>query len=144
MQKGSGWEKFWQTASNITSTINDAHSIYSRSKENEQSRRLGIMSRSINYENEQQINQVNALLRNIRELESRNSALRDEITEKDKMLIQQNNILVNNNVHGQENVSGSDFLASFYSLSKSISITDTYAMLSYNVQQKLPFGDYNN
>ena len=39
-------------------------------------------------------------------------------------------------------ISGSQFLRSFYSLAKSVSLTESYALMSHNAQQKLPFNNY--
>ena len=86
--------------------------------------------------------EVRALLNNIETLNNKNIRAQNKITELEKMLIQQNNIIIKKNKNSK--ISGSDFIKSFYSLSKAVSLTESYALLSNNAQQKLGFGDYSN
>lgn len=134
---------FWDRALDVATAVgaeilkNEVNKAY-RNDYSSQINQLKSEAQSLSYNTDE----VRSLLSNIEELNRKNNQAQDKITELEKMLIQQNDIIINKNTTNR--ISGSEFIKSFYSLSKAVSLTDSYALLSHNAQQKLPFNDYKN
>lgn len=133
------WDRAWDVAQAVGTEVlkNEVNKAY-RNDYSSEINQLRSEARSLSYNNDE----VKSLLNNISKLNRANNQAQNKITELERMLIQQNDIIINKNQTNR--ISGSEFIKSFYSLSKAVSLTDSYALLSNNAQQKLPFNDYNN
>lgn len=133
------WERAWDVAQAVGTEVlkNEVNKSY-RNDYSSQINQLRSEARSLSYNSDE----VTSLLNNIEKLNRANNQAQSKITELERMLIQQNDIIINKNQTSR--ISGSEFIKSFYSLSKAVSLTDSYSLLSNNAQQKLPFNDYNN
>ena len=133
------WDRAWDVAQAVGTEIlkNEVNQAY-QNDYSSQINQLRSEAKSLNYNSDE----IQSLLNNIESLNKSNGEAINKITELERMLIQQNDIIINNNK--TDRISGREFIKSFYSLSKAVSLTDSYALLSNNAQQKLPFNDYNN